>query len=109
VDCGHDRPGCLEAAYDQIKPFGNVYVRSSILRDPTRLPGFDDLRLVHHFPRHPFFYWEFLVNDQPATKGIDNTTLSAGDSFEQYIPVKHKGSLLETKREFQEEVATPKK
>jgi hypothetical protein len=61
----------------------------------------------------PFFYWEFLVNDQPATKGIDNTILSAGDavkfSFELYVPVKHKGSLLETKREFQGRVAAPKK
>jgi hypothetical protein len=61
----------------------------------------------------PFFYWEFLVNDKPAMKGIDNTILSAGDavkfSFEQYIPAKHKGSLLETKREFQGKVAAPKK
>jgi hypothetical protein len=61
----------------------------------------------------PFFYWEFFVNDQPATKGIDNTTLSAGDavkfSFEQYIPARHKGSLLEAKREFQRRVAATKK
>jgi hypothetical protein len=61
----------------------------------------------------PFFYWEFLVNDQPATKGIDSTTLSAGDavkfSFEQYIPAKHKGALLEAKREFQRRIAAPKK
>jgi len=61
----------------------------------------------------PFYYWEFLVNDVPATKGIDNTVLSDGDavkfSFEQYVPLKHKGSLLETKREFQGKVAGPKK
>jgi hypothetical protein len=53
------------------------------------------------------------VNDQPARKGIDNTTLAAGDtvkfSFERYIPIKHKGSSLETKREFQGKIATPKK
>src|SRR5437879_13860816 len=53
----------------------------------------------------PFFYWEFFVNNQPAKKGIDNTILSAGDtvkfSFQLYIPAKHKGSLLETKRRFQ--------
>lgn len=59
----------------------------------------------------PFFYWEFFVNDQPATKGIDNTILSAGDaikfSFEQYIPAKHKGSLIETKRRFQMKVTAP--
>ena len=61
----------------------------------------------------PFFYWEFLVNDQPARKGIDNTILAAGDtvkfSFEQYVPIKHKGSSLETKREFQGKVAAAKK
>lgn len=49
----------------------------------------------------PFFYWEFLVNDVPATKGIDNTIVSPGDritfQFERYIPEKHKGSLLEAK------------
>jgi Domain of unknown function (DUF4430) len=61
----------------------------------------------------PFFYWEFLVNNQPANKGIDNTILTAGDavrfSFELYIPAKHKGSLLETKRRFQMSVAAPPK
>ena len=61
----------------------------------------------------PFFYWEFLVNDQPTKHGIDNTILSAGDavkfSFEQYIPVKHKGSLLEAKRQLQSKVAAPRK
>jgi hypothetical protein len=49
----------------------------------------------------PFFYWEFLVNDVPATKGIDNTIVSPGDrvtfQFERYIPEKHKGSTLEAK------------
>lgn len=49
----------------------------------------------------PFFYWEFLVNDVPASKGIDNTIVSPGDrmtlQFERYIAEKHKGSLLETK------------
>jgi hypothetical protein len=57
----------------------------------------------------PFYYWEFVVNNVPAGKGIDNTTLSEGDvvrfSFERYIPDKHKGSLLEVKREFQRKVA----
>jgi hypothetical protein len=28
---------------------------------------------------HPFYFWEFLVNGQPAASGIDNTTLKAGD------------------------------
>jgi len=54
-----------------------------------------------------------LVNDVPAAKGIDNTVLYDGDavkfSFEQYIPLKHKGTLLERKREFQGTVANPKK
>lgn len=61
----------------------------------------------------PFYYWEFLVNNVPATKGIDNTILSDGDavkfSFEQYIPIKHKASLLEAKREFQRKIASTKK
>jgi len=60
----------------------------------------------------PFYYREFLVNDQPSTEGIDNTILAAGDavkfSFEQYIPLKHKGSLLETKRQFQSKLAQPR-
>ena len=53
------------------------------------------------------------MNGPPAAKGIDNTILAAGDavkfSFEQYIPDKHKGSLLATKREFQARVAAPKR
>jgi hypothetical protein len=61
----------------------------------------------------PFYYWEFFVNNVPAAQGIDNTILSEGDvvrfSFERYIPEKHKGSLLEVKREFQRTVAPPKK
>jgi hypothetical protein len=33
---------------------------------------------------HPFYFWEFLLNGQPAQSGIDNTVLNAGDviSFE---------------------------
>ena len=61
----------------------------------------------------PFYYWEFLVSDVPATRGIDSAVLSVGDevklNFEQYIPLKHKGSLLEAKLEFQSKVAGPKK
>jgi hypothetical protein len=61
----------------------------------------------------PFYYWEFFVNNVPAAQGIDNTTLSEGDvvrfSYERYIPDKHKGSLLEVKREFQRKVAPLKK
>jgi hypothetical protein len=49
----------------------------------------------------PFFYWEFLVNDIPANKGVDNTIVSPGDRvifrFERYIPEKHRGSTLEAK------------
>ena len=29
----------------------------------------------------PFFYWEFFVNGQSATKGIDNTILSSGNTI----------------------------
>jgi hypothetical protein len=28
----------------------------------------------------PFYFWEFLVNGQVATSGIDNTTLNSGDA-----------------------------
>jgi uncharacterized protein DUF4430 len=28
---------------------------------------------------HPFYFWEFLLNGQPAQTGIDNTMLKAGD------------------------------
>src|SRR5438105_3549707 len=28
---------------------------------------------------HPFYFWEILVNGQPASTGIDNTPLQAGD------------------------------
>jgi hypothetical protein len=28
---------------------------------------------------HPFYFWEFLVNQKPASTGIDQTTLKAGD------------------------------
>lgn len=53
----------------------------------------------------PFFYWEFLVNGTPASAGIDNTLLNAGDvvgfSFEMYETEKHSQSLLRFKHEFQ--------
>lgn len=49
----------------------------------------------------PFFYWEFLVNGVPASKGIDTIILSPGDRmtfrFELYLPEKHRGSTLEAK------------
>jgi Domain of unknown function (DUF4430) len=28
---------------------------------------------------HPFYFWEFLVNGQPAQSGIDNTVLNPDD------------------------------
>lgn len=30
---------------------------------------------------HPYFYWEFFVNNTPATHGIDQTILQDGDSI----------------------------
>lgn len=38
-------------------------------------------------PSHPYYFWEFYVNGAPASAGIDNTTLQAGDaiSFELQI------------------------
>jgi hypothetical protein len=53
----------------------------------------------------PFFYWEFLLNGQPATSGIDHTPLNAGDhilfSFERYQPDVHSKSMLRAKYEYQ--------
>lgn len=41
----------------------------------------------------PNYYWDFLVNGQPAAKGIDSTVLHAGDKvvFEltRYVPEQH--------------------
>ena len=51
----------------------------------------------------PFFYWEFLVNGEPSSTGVDSTILNAGDVvgfvFEQYEPVKHSKSLLRLKHD----------
>lgn len=49
----------------------------------------------------PFFYWNFLINNQPATKSVDRTILAGGDEivfqFEQFSSEKHKNSLVELK------------
>lgn len=53
----------------------------------------------------PFFYWEFLLNGAAAQQGIDSTVLNPGDTiafaFEAYDPVRHVGSTLARKHEFQ--------
>jgi hypothetical protein len=53
----------------------------------------------------PFFYWEFLLNGAPAQQGIDSTKLHPGDAiafnFEAYDSVRHVGSTLAKKHEFQ--------
>lgn len=49
----------------------------------------------------PFFYWHFLVNDEPARASVDRTTLADGDvvtfEFARFIPEQHKGTLLAAK------------
>lgn len=49
----------------------------------------------------PFYYWEFLLNGEPATQGIDQTHLRPGDeiSFElmDYEQATYKGTLLHAK------------
>jgi hypothetical protein len=94
----------LEAAYDQIN--SSATFTYSLQFYGTQL-GYLVMMINETYDSfissaEPFFYWEFFVNNQPANKGIDNTFLSAGDtikfSFELYIPAKHGGSLLETKR-----------
>jgi len=103
----------LEAAYDQINSSATF---TYALQFYGRQLGYLVMMINETYDSfissaEPFFYWEFFVNNQPAKKGIDNTILSAGDtvkfSFQLYIPAKHKGSLLETKRRFQMSVAAP--
>ena len=102
----------LEAAYDQINSSATFTYALQFYGSQL---GYLVLMINETYDSfissaEPFYYWEFLVNDQPAAKGIDNTVLNAGDvvkfSFEQYIPEEHKGSLLETKRKFQERVCS---
>ena len=49
----------------------------------------------------PYFYWEFFYNNLPASQGIDNTTLLAGDqisfNFVAYNAQQHAGTSLEVK------------
>lgn len=53
----------------------------------------------------PFWYWELLVNGQPASQGIDYTILNDNDvitfSLEMFSPEKHKTSTLTSKNEMQ--------
>lgn len=55
----------------------------------------------------PFFYWEFLVNGDPAKKGVSHTVLARGDvvefEFEMFVPEKHRRSLLSVKHAYQTE------
>lgn len=50
---------------------------------------------------NPFFYWQFLVNDSPASMGVSHTILQAGDvvlfEFEMFTIEKHKDTLLGVK------------
>lgn len=45
------------------------------------------------------FYWEFIYNGAPATKGIDNTFLNDGDTlmftYVSYNATQHAGTRLE--------------
>ena len=49
----------------------------------------------------PFFYWQFLVNGQPAAQSVDNTALNPGDTvsfeFEMFVAERHRGTVLEAK------------
>lgn len=49
----------------------------------------------------PYFFWEFLINGNPATVGIDNTILNDNDTVEfQFVTYNvtiHKNTLLEAK------------
>lgn len=49
----------------------------------------------------PFFYWQFLIDDQPATQSVDKTELQAGAKvrfeFEIFVSARHAKTLLGTK------------
>ena len=49
----------------------------------------------------PYYYWEFLLNGQPASQGIDETSLNDGDTvgfaFSLYVAEKHAGTTLAVK------------
>jgi hypothetical protein len=53
----------------------------------------------------PFYYWEFLHNNQPAQAGVDNTQLKPGDSitfeFEMYDQGASTRTLAKAKFEHQ--------
>lgn len=53
----------------------------------------------------PFFYWQFLLNGQPATQSVDRTTLSEGDTisfdFQRFDMTRHAGTLLNAKHALQ--------
>ncbi len=53
----------------------------------------------------PFFYWNFLVNGQPATQSVDRTVLNDGDAvsfeFVTYVQMIHKDTLLAAKHQLQ--------
>jgi Domain of unknown function (DUF4430) len=52
----------------------------------------------------PYYYWEFLLNGQPANQGIDETFLNDGDTvgfaFSLYVAEKHAGTTLAVKHKF---------
>ncbi|WP_171013981.1 DUF4430 domain-containing protein [Chitinivorax sp. B] len=49
----------------------------------------------------PFFYWEFLLNGAPASVGIDQAILNAGDTvgftFVRYDPSEPKAGTVQAK------------
>lgn len=53
----------------------------------------------------PFFYWQFLVNDQPATGGVSTIRLAARDhvrfEFEMYAEERHEGTTVAMKHKHQ--------
>ncbi|MDB5905600.1 MAG: hypothetical protein JWM26_4478 [Betaproteobacteria bacterium] len=52
---------------------------------------------------HPFFYWEFYLNDTPSQTGIDSTILNDGDrirfALEIYNPAVHNSTTVGQKHD----------
>ncbi len=101
----------LEAAYDALNSteqftfslqfFGSKFGYLVIMINET----YDSFISKGGNLARPFFYWQFLVNGQPATGGVSTTRLAAGDhaqfEFEMYVEERHEGTMMGMKHRYQ--------
>lgn len=107
----------LEAAYDALIPTPPVPVTEFAYglefygNEPTYEPNGEPLGYLVNMingtadstnaAQAPYFFWEFTVNNDPATRGIDYTILEDDDevvfAFTQYVPTVTKSMTLHAK------------